>query len=156
MARWKNFNIWRGRLPHWRADGVSYYVTFRHRRELSEPECSVLFSALLRPQGKKWEIELLCVVPEKSELIVKVVEPDGAEGPELSDIVEKAKSRAGKAIIKKSGERFPPFYSESYDRIVRDEDEMATLWEAILSSAPDRGLCEEPDEYQFLFAVGTN
>ena len=34
--KWANFNVWRGRLPHWRADDVTYYATFRHRRDLDE------------------------------------------------------------------------------------------------------------------------
>ena len=32
MGSWKGFHIWKGRLPHWRADDVTYYVTFRHKR----------------------------------------------------------------------------------------------------------------------------
>ena len=154
MARWQNFSIWRGRLPHWRADGVSYYVTFRHKRELEQAECADLFTALLRNQGKKWELELLCVLPEKTEMVVKMAE--GQKDIDLSDVVEKAKTKAGKSIIKRSGERFPPFYMESYDRIIRDEDEMATMWESILSAAPNAGLCDDPEEYQFLWAVSVS
>lgn len=135
---------------------MSYYVTFRHRRELIDSECAELFSSLLKPQGRKWDVELLCVVPEKTEMIVRIVESELKDAPELSDIVEKAKGKAGKAIIKKSGERYPPFFGESYDRIIRDEAEMAQMWETILSLPPNAGLCDEPDEYQFLWAVNAS
>lgn len=53
---------------------------------------------------------------------------------ELSDLVEKAKTKAGKKIIAKSGERFPPFYGESYDRIVRDDAELEERWTAVLDA----------------------
>ncbi len=156
VAKWSNFSVWRGRLPHWRADGVSYYVTFRHRRPLGEDECADLFAALVKPQGRRWDLELLCVLPEKTELVARVAESPSGTAYELSDIVEKAKTKAGKAVIKRSGERFPPFYSESYDRIVRDESEMAGIWESILGSPVSEGLCEDPEEYRFLWAPGTD
>jgi len=154
VSRWNNFNIWRGRLPHWRADGVNYYLTFRHRRALTETECQDLFAALLKPQGRKWDLELLAVLPEKTEMIVAVETSPTGEPFELSDIVEKAKSKAGKVIIKRSGERYPPFYSESYDRIVRDEDEMSSTWEAIVESPQKAGLTEDSEDYQFLWVNG--
>ena len=108
--RWDNFSIWRGRLPHWRADNVSYYVTFRHKRDLSETERNRLLYNLKKPDGKGWDLVIACVLPAQTELIFRV-----AEGNELSDIVEKAKKRTGKEIIKKTGEKWPPFYNESYD-----------------------------------------
>lgn len=151
MARWANFSIWRGRLPHWRADGVAYYVTFRHRRPLDEKECGDVFAALLKPQGRKWDVDLLCVLPEKTEMIVRVEQSPAGEPFELSDIVEKAKTKAGKSIIKRSGERYPPFYTESYDRIVRDEAELETTWGTIVESAKKEGIVDSADEYPFLW-----
>ena len=155
MARWSNFSIWRGRLPHWRADGVNYYVTFRHRRPLSEDECQDLFAALLKPQGRKWDLQLLCVLPEKTELVATVEVSLSGETFELSDIVEKAKTKAGKSIIKSSQERFPPFYGESFDRIIRDEEELATVWESIVESPVKAELCEDPEDYLFLWVQTT-
>src|SRR5688572_33479066 len=114
----KNFSIWRGRLPHWRADDVRYYVTFRHRRELDEAERKVLFSALLRPDGRRWDLLILCTLADRTELIFTVKEQPSGKPYELSTVVEKEKNKAGKLIIHNTGERFPPFYSESFDRII--------------------------------------
>lgn len=113
-----------------------------------------MFTALLKPQGRKWDLELLCVLPDKTEMIVTVETSPSGEPFELSDIVEKAKSKAGKAIIKRSGERFPPFYTESYDRIVRDEGEMSETWETIVESPQKAGLIENSEEYLFLWVNG--
>lgn len=151
MSRWRNFQIWRGRLPHWRADGVSYYVTFRHKRPLDETERQELFSALVRQQGKKLDFEILCVLPEVTESIVRVVAEKHGQPAELSDLVEKGKAKAGKAIIKRSGERYPPFYFESYDRIVRDEAEQAEFWERILALAAEEAGSEDPEDYRFIW-----
>ncbi|MEQ1824042.1 MAG: hypothetical protein ABL949_16150, partial [Fimbriimonadaceae bacterium] len=86
--RFNNFSIWRGRLPHWRADGVRYYVTFRHRRDLSAEECQLLFRYLLRPDGKKWDLTILCVLPAATELIFEVHDAPTGRPYELSDVLE--------------------------------------------------------------------
>ena len=153
MSRWRNFSIWRGRLPHWRADGVWYYVTFRHRRQLSEDELAELFGGLVRQPATKWEIAALCVLPESTSLIVSLPDQRPSGKNELEDIVERCKSKAGKAIVKRSGERFSPFYAESFDRIVRDEAELAERVEEIARSPQEAGLCTEEDEYRFLWTT---
>ena len=140
-------------MPHWRADDVSYYVTFRHRRPLEDAEIRTLFTLLLRPDGKRWDLLILCVLPERSELIFRVRESPSGKPYELSQIVEKAKTKAGKAIIHNTGEKFPPFYNESYDRIIRDEAELEERWQALFDSPTAEGC--EPDEYRWLWVAGT-
>ena len=151
MARWSNFQIWRGRLPHWRADDVNYYVTFRHKRALDDEERNALLRRLINAQGRKLEFVILCILPEKTEMMFTVMDSPKGGKYELSDVVEKAKAKAGKEIIKKSGERWPPFYFESYDRILRDDDEYESTFLAILGSPTTEGLCEEPEEWPDLF-----
>lgn len=148
----KNFSIWRGRLPHWRADDVRYYVNFRHRRPLNEDERHTLYKMLVRPDGRHWDLLILCVLPERTELVFTVRESPAGKPYELSDIIEKGKSRAGRAIIKKTGERYPPFYSESFDRIIRDEAELEERWMEIMESPAGEGLAEDPSEYPTLYA----
>lgn len=151
MARWQNFTIWRGKLPHWRADSVTYYVTFRHRRPLDDIEMQGLFRELLKAEGKKFNIDILCVVPETTSLVFSVLSNSKGEAFELSKVIEAAKTRAGKKIIAASGERFPPFYTESFDRILRDEAEIEETFTQILHSPVDAELCEDPDTYDFLY-----
>ena len=145
--------MWRGHLPHWRADDVTYYVTFRHRRVLDEAERRALLKFLLRPEGKRWDLMILCILPDKTDLIFDV-RPDRNGRPyELSEIVEQAKRKAGALIIKNTGERFPPFYSESFDRIIRDDAELEERWDEILSSPVNAELCEDAEEYDSLWVA---
>lgn len=153
MSRWQNFSIWRGRLPHWRADDVTYYVTFRHRRPLDDRERSLLVSALIRPDGRKWDLLILCVLPEETELVFRVRESPDGRPYELTGVVEKAKTRVGRQIIKKTGERWPPFYAESYDRIIRDDAELEERWQAILESPVQSELCEDPEDWDGLWVA---
>ena len=150
----RNFKIWRGKLPHWRADDVTYFVTFRHRRPLDESERFLLLRMLIKPDGRRWDLLILCVLPEKTDLIFRVLEAPSGEPYELSEIVEKAKTKAGKLIIKKSCERWPPFYNESFDRILRDEAELEERWEEIFESPSTFELAEDPEEYEGLWVSG--
>lgn len=143
--------MWRGRLPHWRAEDERYYVTFRHRRELTDVEQRIIFGHLLRPQGKKLDYLILCVLPELTEMVFTVEKDSDGEHFELSDVIEKAKTKAGRQIIKSSGERFPPFYGESYDRIIRDEAEFEETWQRIFDSPVNLELVEDPEDWQTLF-----
>jgi hypothetical protein len=153
-VRWNNFEIWQGKLPHWRADDVSYYVTFRHRRPLDDRERRDLLRALLKPDGKQWDLKILVVLPERTELLFSVLEAPATGRPyELSDIVEKAKTKVGRAIIRKTDERWPPFYEESYDRIVRDEAEFEERWQAIFDAPVTEELAEAAEDYDGLWVA---
>ena len=129
---------------------MTYYATFRYRRELSDAECDVLFANLRKHDGRRWALVACVVLPESTEVIFEMTE----EG-ELSDILEKAKTRAGKAIIKASGERFPPFYQESYDRIIRDDVELEERLEAIIASPVTAELVNDPEDYACLYVANS-
>lgn len=78
----------------------------------------------------------------------------GKDGPiELAQPVEKAKTKAGKLILKKTEERFPPFYGESYDRIVRDEVELEERMIEITGSPEDLDLCGDSSDYETLYVA---
>jgi hypothetical protein len=149
----KNFSIWRGRLPHWRASDVTYFVTFRYRRVLEESERRVLIQQLTKPDGKRWDLLIVAVLPERTDLIFRVKPSPKGGDYELSEIVEKAKAKASKLIMKKSGEKFSPFYNESYDRIIRDESELEERWQSVFDSPIDLELVEDPEEYDCLWVA---
>lgn len=132
---------------------MNYFVTFRHRRDLDESERQLLLRALLKPEGKKWNLVIVCVLPGETNLIFSVNEAPSGEPYELAEIVERAKTKTGKAIVKKSGERWPPFYNESFDRIVRDDEELEQRWQEILDSPVALELVEDPEEYEFLWVA---
>jgi len=109
---------------------------------------------LIRPDGRRWDLLILCVLPEVTDLIFRIREAPSGAPYELSDIVEKAKAKAGKLIIKKTGERYPPFYNESYDRILRDEAELEERWMEMFDGPVSHGLAEDPEEYAGLWVSG--
>jgi hypothetical protein len=152
-SQFKNFSIWHGRLPHWRADDVTYYVTFRHRRALDEAECTALMRALMRPDSRKLDLIVVCVLPGTTEMMFVVRENSAGFKYELAKIVEKEKNRVAKQIQKRTGERYSPFYAESYDRIIRDEAEFDTRLLDITKSPLDAELVEKASDYPALYVA---
>jgi|CXWL01.1.fsa_nt_gi hypothetical protein len=146
--------MWRKRLPHWRAEDVTYYVTFRHRRALEDAERDVLFRSLLKYHGLKLEFAVLAVLPESTEMIFTVLGLNRGFEVEFSKFIEATKRKSGKKIIENSGERFSPFWEESFDRILRDEQEMQERFDLILEAPVNLELCEDPEEYDQLFVPG--
>ncbi|MGE0000810.1 MAG: hypothetical protein AB7F50_00235 [Fimbriimonadaceae bacterium] len=152
MARWKNFSIWHGRFPHWRADAVLYYVAIKHKRELDDEERQVLFREFLKPNDRKWTVRALVVTGEKSEALVSVHEAPHGAPYELGDIVRRAVQRSAKAIMARSGERWPPMYEEPFDRIMRDDEETSKFLDEMLANVPCEGL-DPVTGYQFCFVT---
>ena len=130
-----------------------YYVTFRHSRDLAPDEREILHRALLAAQGRQLEFLILAVIPKQTEALFKVSLGRDGRPLELAKVVESAKRRAGKKIVAKSGERYPPFWEESYDRIVRDETELEERWLAILESPVAEELTQDPEDYPTLWVA---
>ena len=73
---------------------MNYFVTFRHRRTLEQSECQLLMRALMNAHGRKWSIKLICILADRSDLIVHMIEDEDLKSKELSEVLEKAKSKA--------------------------------------------------------------
>jgi hypothetical protein len=114
----------------------------------------MLLRALIKPDGRRWDLLILCVLPNQTELVFKVGDSPSGGKYELSDIVEKAKAKVGRQIIKKTEERYPPFYNESFDRIIRDEAELEEKWLEIFDSPVANELVEDPEAYDGLWVAG--
>jgi hypothetical protein len=152
MGRFKGFSMWRGRLPHWRAQGETYYVTFRHRRTLSDSEQHILFSRLMRTQRRRLDLLILCVLPEATEMVFRLQDHVEEANIDLSDVIEKEKRKASALICKATGEIRPVFYTESYDRIVRDDSELMETLQRIYVSPETTEICEVSEEHPYLHA----
>jgi REP element-mobilizing transposase RayT len=127
---------------------VTYYVTFRHRRPLEAIERRDLLAGLLRTDGRDFEMVIVCVLPERTEMMFR---QPGEEPPDLSKIIEAAKRKAGKKVLKRTGEPWTPFYGESYDRIVRDAAEFEDRFREIGSAPVAEDLVEEAEAWDGLW-----
>ena len=94
------------------------------------------------------------VMPDHIHLILKpfVVESDTEYS--LSKILQSIKGFSAREINKVRGTKGALWQDESFDRIIRDNDEYLEKWNYIRGNPVKVGLCQAPEEYPFLWEPG--
>jgi len=110
--------IYRRRLPHWRADGAIYFVTWCVNRglpDLEGVERDLVLSTLLHFNGSRYKLYAAVVM---NDHVHALVEPIGINGLEV--IIRSWKSFTARQFAHRTGRVWQPEY---WDRLVRDERE---------------------------------
>jgi len=168
----------RGYLPHVKALGATYFVTFRLADSLP---VEVLASWADAPEAERARNteryldqgagECLLARPEIADIVVRALRHDAesqytlheyALMPNhvhllltplgehtLSDILQGMKSSAAHAVNALLGRSGPLWQHESFDRVVRDDDEMLALAAYIRRNPVKARLCLEEEEYRW-------
>jgi len=121
--------IYRGRLPHWRLDRSTYFVTWRlrnHQPALEPEERDVVAGALKYFEGDRYKLSAYVVMDDHVHVLVT---PLGHY--RLEHILHSWKSYT--SHILRRGSR-GIWQRESYDRIVRNETEYLDTGTYILAN----------------------
>lgn len=137
----------RRRLPHWRLEGATYFITFRIARgELSEEERTTVLDHIRSGHGQFYSLLAAVVMPDH---VHAILEPVGRH--ELSDIMKGSKGASARKINLMRATRGKVWQDESWDRIVRDQAELEEKHTYIMNNAVKRGLVDDPWEYRWWF-----
>ncbi|PJB05673.1 MAG: hypothetical protein CO126_03110 [Hydrogenophilales bacterium CG_4_9_14_3_um_filter_63_34] len=164
-------------LPHVKAQGATYFITFRLADSLPQdvldswrdlPEIERAREAeryldrgageclLARPELAEWVIQALHHHEDRYTLHEFVVMPNHVHllltpqpGQVLGDILHGIKSWAAHQINKRLNLSGAVWQRESFDRVVRDDDEMRALAAYIRRNPVKAGLCGEEDGFRF-------
>ncbi len=141
--------ITKRKLPHWTIPGSYYFVTFSSKGSmLSQKEREMVFSHVIEGSKKFYELFALVVMPEHVHLILK---PNADR--KLSEIMKGIKGVSARLINKERGTKGNIWLEESYDRIIRDEEEYNEKLNYILQNPVKADLVEN-GKYPFLFIEG--
>ena len=134
-------------LPHWFINNSVYFITFRTKKiTLSEEErCSVL-RHIVEGNNKYYTLFVAVVMPDHCHLIVK---PD--KNYSLSRILKGIKGVTARNINKIRCKKGSLWLDESFDRIIRNEEELKEKMEYILFNPVKKGLIEDPLLYKGLY-----
>ena len=141
-----DFRQYRRNLPHWRARGSAYFITWRlHRRQqpLCDAECDAVVQALRFFDGKRYRLLAAVVMADHVHALVQPLE--GAT-PEAT--VHSWKTWTGRLMCRKFGRCAPVWQDEYFDRVVRDQRELEAT-QAYIEGNPVRE-CSEGGEYPWL------
>ena len=135
-----DFSISRRRLPHWRLDGATYFITFRLLAgEFSPEELVLVRDHILSGDGKFYELLAVMVMPDHVHVIIR---PN--PGVELSRIMKGIKGASARLINHRRGRTGALWQDESWDRIVRGEDEYAAELNYTFENPLRKGLTDDP------------
>jgi REP-associated tyrosine transposase len=112
---------YRRRLPHWRDDCATYFVTWRlaeAQPDLGSSERDLVASALKRFEGQRYQLMTFVVMNDHVHVLLNTMEPC-----RLEDLVHSWKSFTANRMQRDHGRRGRVWQDEYFDRIVRDEKE---------------------------------
>src|SRR6202046_3493679 len=115
------FDLYRHRLPHFRADGALYFVTWRLREglaDLSEEERDLAALSLRHFDGRRYRLHAYVVMNDHVHVIVEPY-PDFR----LEDILHSWKSFSAKCIGGHRQHVGPLWQDEYFDRVIRNDVE---------------------------------
>ena len=137
--------IQRRNLPHWTLRGGTYYVTFRLHRDvkpLDPTERALVLSHLRDGDGKFYDLFAAVVMPDHVHCVLRP-----REGIELARIMKGTKGVSARLVNEARGARGTLWQDESWDRIVRDQNELEEKVRYMLDNPVRKGLVADGWDY---------
>lgn len=136
-------NINRRHLPHWTMDDVAYFLTFRVKRgELSIEEQIMVLNLIKEGDNKFYSLLAVVIMPDHVHLILIP-----KSGYSLSQIMKGMKGKSAREINKLRNAKGSIWQDESFDRIIRDEDELIEKLNYMLNNPLKAGLTNDAWNY---------
>jgi REP element-mobilizing transposase RayT len=135
-------------LPHLQAPESTYFVTFRCRKGLflSEPAKEIVMSTIRHWDGIRFDLEAAVVMPEHVHLICRIL---GAWS--LSAVLHSVKDYSARLINLLLARKGPFWLDESFDHVIRHEQEWEEKIGYIGDNPAKRGLVADAWDYQWLW-----
>ncbi|MGA9365648.1 MAG: transposase [Bacteroidota bacterium] len=145
----KELHITRRHLPHWRIEGATYFITFRTRELLLTPrEQEVVLDRIKESHKVYYSLAAAVVMPDHVHMILT---PNA--GCELERIMKGIKGPSARKINILRGTTGSVWQDESFDRIIRDQDEFEEKLRYMFSNAMKNGLTDDPWNYYGWFCA---
>lgn len=144
----RELQIKKRHLPHWTLEGATYFVTFRVAEgKLATDEQQVVFDHILDGDRRFYALIACTVMPDHVHMILR---PMG--GFTLSQIMKGTKGVSAHKINRLTAVRKGTIWQrESFDRILRDQDELIEKANYMLNNSVKRGLVDDPWTYPFWY-----
>lgn len=127
-----SFRTYRRRLPHWRLEGATYFVTWRlHRvqRPLDPEERDHVVATIRHFDSTRYALSAFVVMDDHVHVVVTP-----SQGVELERIVHSWKSHTAWRLQRECARSGPVWQDEYYDRVLRNEAEVLQKIRYILNN----------------------
>jgi hypothetical protein len=135
-----DFSAPRRRLPHWRLDGATYFVTFRLLApNLSPDEIMLVRDHVISGDGHFYDLIAVMVMPDHVHAALTPL-----NGYDLSRITKGIKGASARLLNERRGTSGAVWQDESYDRVIRDHDELCRELDYMFQNPLRKGLTDDP------------
>ena len=139
--------ITRRHLPHWHLTGLYYFITFRIRDGyLADQQKELILQRLIAGDSQYYQLLITVVLNDHIHIILR---PN--ENIRLSRIMQGIKGASAREINKIRNCTGALWQSESFDRIIRNDEELLEKANYILYNPVKLGIIKDPWKYPFIF-----
>lgn len=139
----ERLRITRRHLPHWTLVGATYFITMRLRvRPLREEEIRVLLDHVVSGHRQYYELVAAVILPDHAHLLLCPL----AKYP-LSRIMKGVKGATARRLNQLRRTKGTVWQEESFDRIVRDQNELDEKLNYMFMNPVKAGLVDDPSRY---------
>ncbi len=149
-----SFTTRKRKLPHWQHPGSFYYITFStfNHRKLSEKSKGIIMESLKYHDGKEYELISAVIMSDHCHCIIHPLEKEKEIYWDISKILKTIKGFTSREINRMEGKTGNSLWlKESYDRIIRDDNEMERFLQYIDENAIKAGLSDKPGAYEWYY-----
>ena len=134
-----SLKITKRKRPHWTIDGATYFVTFTLKEgELTEEEQGIVFDHILKGNEKYYDLFSFVVMPDHVHLLFTL-----NSDYTLSKVMQGVKGVSSRLVNIHRGVTRINWIDESYDRIMRDKQELENVVRYIEQNPYKAGLVKE-------------
>jgi REP element-mobilizing transposase RayT len=139
-----------GHLPHWQLGGSVYFVTFRSGRgSLPHKALHQLRENILFDHGRRYTLIFAVLMPDHVHLLIRPNEQSPGCWFDLAEILKGLKGASARRINELLGTTGRVWQKESFDRIIRNEQEFEAILDYMHLNPRNSGLVNDPDDYPF-------
>lgn len=143
----EGIKIRRRNLPHWTLEGATYFISFRLiQGQLSASEVKLVLEHIKSGDKNYYDLLAVVVMPDH---VYAVLQP--RSGVELKRIMKGIKGASARKINLARGSQGSLWQDESYDRIVRDQEDLEEKLQYILNNPIKESLAQDPFDYPGLY-----
>jgi putative transposase len=144
----EGLQIRRGHLPHWQLGSGTYFVTFRSARgPLPERALALVKAQVIDGQGARYDLVFGVLMPDHVHLMLRPRERELGRWWDLAVIMKGIKGGSARLINQALGTQGTVWQKESFDRLVRDEEEFQQNWQYMYFNPRKAGLVVDPEDY---------
>ena len=147
----------RDNLPHIQVPEATYFITFRTHsfRKLTEQGRKIVLDAILHWDDQRWKVFSAVVMPDHVHIVARQLPKGEKDFWDLAVILHSVKSFSANEVNRVEDKPGTPVWqTESYDRIVRDINELLATLAYTHHNSVKAGLVTQARDYSFRYVAG--